>query len=156
MKKAESPARAKDEIIGQRTAIQRVTDLDLAIALMSAGVPLRTDPPFTAHKLTNGHTAWVFNFHLKTADGKDKTEDLIEAYRNSDKFIAENPGHVFTGAICALKNRAKMMEIMKRVKPWVAYSPPGGGPAVLCLEGSQRQARYIKKGWKRCDPFEKR
>lgn len=141
-------------VIRDNTVIYRVTNFDLAVCLYSVGVPLRQDPPFTAARLKNGHIAWVFNFYDRTADGKKKTAELAKAYVESDKYIAENPVDLFTGALCAMINRAKFLERMDKVKPWVSFRSPSGQSTIQCIEGSQRHENYIKKRWVRCDPFE--
>lgn len=140
--------------IADGTAIHRVTDLYLAVCLISVGVPLRKDPPFTATRLTNGQLKWVFNFEGKTSDGKKTTAELVKAFIESDKYIAENPVDLYTGALCFAKNLSRILEFMPRVKPWIAFRSPSGQSTIMCLEGSKRHANYIKKEWKRCDPFE--
>lgn len=149
LEKAKSPG-----AISNNTAIVRVTDLDLAVALFSVGVPLRQDPPYTAARLKNGEIRWVFNFFTTTSDKKKKTMDLVRAYAESDKYIAEHPVDIFTGAMCALRNRAIFVERLAKVRPWVAFRSPTGQSTVQCIEGSKRHENYIKKGWVRCDPFE--
>jgi hypothetical protein len=140
--------------ISDNTSVVRVTNLDLAVALFSVGVPLREDPPFTAARLKSGEIRWVFNFFPTTSDGKKKTMDLVKAYKESDKYIADNPVDIFTGALCALRNRAIFIERLGRVKPWVSFRSPSGQSTVQCIEGSKRHENYIRKGWVRCDPFE--
>jgi hypothetical protein len=140
--------------ISSNTSIVRVTDFDLAVALFSVGVPLREDPPYTAARLKNGEVRWVFNFFSHTSDKKKKTMDLVSGYAQSDKYIAENPVDIFTGAMCALRNRSIFVERLAKVKPWVAFRSPTGQSTVQCIEGSKRHENYLKKGWVRCDPFE--
>jgi hypothetical protein len=140
--------------ISNHTSVVRVTDLDLAVALFSVGVPLREDPPYTAARLKNGEIRWVFNFLPHTSDKKKKTMDLVNGYAQSDKYIAENPVDIFTGAMCALRNRSIFVERLAKVKPWVAFRSPTGQSTVQCIEGSKRHENYLKKGWVRCDPFE--
>jgi hypothetical protein len=141
--------------IEDQTVIHQVTDVDLALCLLAVGVPLRKDPPFTATRLANGKVSWVFNFLSKTRDGKTPIGELIKAYTEADKYIAENPNDLFTGALCVVKNRAAISAIASRVKPWLAYRSPAGKSEMLCIEGSKRQMNLERKGWKRCDPFEK-
>jgi hypothetical protein len=80
--------------------------------------------------------------------------ELVRAYEESDKYIAEHPVDIFTGALCALRNRAIFIERLGRVKPWISFRSPSGQSTVQCIEGSKRHENYIKKGWVRCDPFE--
>lgn len=136
------------------TIVHRVTNFDLAICLFSAGVPLRKDPPYTHCRLANGQDKWVFNFEGKTSDGKDETTALIKAFSEDMKFIEANPTHVFTGAMCALKNRDKFLAHMHRSKPWIAFRPPNGSASLLVIEGSKRHENCVRKGMIRCDPFE--
>lgn len=136
-----------------RVNVIQVTDLNLAIFLMSVGVNLRKDPPYKISRLKNGHLRWMFHFETMTRDGKDKTMDLVKKYIDSDKYIYDNPNTLETGAICALKNMAKLLSyVQENVKPWVAFRPPGGNAVSYCIEGSNRHRRYVKNGWIRCDP----
>jgi hypothetical protein len=149
LEKAKSPG-----AISNNTAIVRVTDLDLAVALFSVGVPLRQDPPYTAARLKSGEIRWVFNFFPTTSDKKKKTMDLVRAYAESDKYIAEHPVDIFTGAMCALRNKSMFIERLAKVRPWISFRSPTGQSTIQCIEGSKRHENYIKKGWVRCDPFE--
>jgi NADH dehydrogenase/NADH:ubiquinone oxidoreductase subunit G len=142
--------------IKNRTLIHKVTDLDLASALLAVGVPLRKDPPYTAARMLNGHIAWVFNFEARTSDGKHETAKLIEAYVKDAEYIVANPEGLYTGAICALKNRSRLLEHMRKVKPWVGFQSPKGQSVILCIEGSKKHANYVARGWKRCNPVEDR
>lgn len=146
---------SRENAIKPHTMIHRVVDIDLAAALIAVGVRLRKDPPYTASRMLSGRIAWVFNFEPKTADNLHDTGKLIEAYSKDAEYIAANPGDLFTGAMCALKNRARLLEHMTKVKPWVGFRSPSGQSVLLCIEGSKRHAMYISKGWVRCDPFEK-
>lgn len=143
-----------DAPIDNDTFVHQVTDLDLAVFLYSVGVPVRKDPPFTAARLKNGQIKWVFNFHTATRDGLKSTSELIRDWKGSDKYIADHPNDLLTGAMCALKNRISFLEKMAVVKPWVSFRSPKGRATVMCIEGSRRHANYIAKGWVQCDPFE--
>lgn len=144
------------DTITEDTAIHRVTNLDLAAFLGSVGVPLRKDPPYTVTRLVSGELRYVFNFGPRTADRKMKTSELIRIFIQSDKYIAEHPNDLLTGALCALRSRAKMNDyVFVKTKPWIAFRSPTNKKAIVhCIEGTKDHAMYARRGWKQCDTFE--
>lgn len=136
--------------------IVRITDFDLAVALISAGISLRTDPPYTHSKLKNGQHRWVWNFQNRSSDGKVLTTELVEGYKQGLKFIhdSKNEDTAFVGALCALQNRAFLLEHMRNSKPWIGFRSPGSSAVMLVIEGSKRSQNARAKGMVRCDPFE--
>lgn len=134
--------------------IVRVTDADLAKCLNAVGVELDEGTPYTHLELCNGEERWVFNFEDTTSDLEDSTEALISAYADRENFIAENPGHPFTFAMCALINHYKWEEFMGESKPWVTYRSRGRKPKEFTvIKGSEKEKNLIAKGLRRADPF---
>lgn len=131
--------------VQQGTAVIHVRNLDLAVCLLSVGVLLRKDPPYTHLKLRNGEHQWVFNFNPTDSDGQFKTMDLVKSFSEDMKFISEKPNHPLTFAMCAVKNRASFKEHMAKDVPFVAFK--GRGPAILYVkEGSKKHKNCIAKG----------
>jgi len=142
--------------IAKDSLVIHVTNIDLAICLISVGIPLRDDPPFTHIRLLNGEERFIFNFHSASEDGTENTGKLIQAFREDAKFISENPTHPFTFAMCALKNRERFREVLSKSKPWVAFRNSRGGKAnLLVVEGSRKHQQCIRKGMVRTDPYRK-
>ena len=118
-------------------AVVHVRNLDLAVCLLSVGVSLRKDPPYTHVKLKSGDINWTFNFNPEDDDGQFKTMDLIAGFKEDMKFIEENKVHPFTFAMCALKNLASFKRHMSKDIPYVAFKAQG--TAVLYVkEGSKK------------------
>lgn len=142
--------------VGSGDFIVRVTDFDLAVCLISVGVSLRTDPPYTHSKLKNGQHRWVWNFNTMTSDGKAKTVDLIKQYNQGLRYIndAGKGDTALAGAIAALQNRTLLVSHMRKSKPWIGFRHPGGSAVMLVIEGSKKAANARQRGMVRCDPFE--
>jgi hypothetical protein len=127
------------------TAVIHIRNLDLAICLLSVGVALRKDPPYTHHKLKNGAHQWTFNFEPKDSDGQFLTMDLVEAFKQDMKFIEENPVHPMTFAMCALKNRELFKKHMSKSVPYVSFRAQGGA-TLFVKEGSRKHRNAVAKG----------
>jgi hypothetical protein len=127
------------------TAVVHVRNLDLAVCLLSVGVALREDPPYTHHKLKNGEHQWTFNFEPQDSDKQWKTMDFVAAFNEDMKFINANPLHPFTFAMCALKNKQQLRAWMSRSTPYVSFKAPGGA-TLFVLEGSKKHRNAVAKG----------
>lgn len=127
------------------TAVVHVRNLDLAVCLLSVGVPLRKDPPYTHLRLKNGEDQWTFNFDTTDSDGQFNTSDLIAAFKEDMKFIDENPVHPFTFAMCALKNLDSFKRHMLQSVPYVGFRAQGGA-TLFVKEGSKKYRNCKAKG----------
>ena len=134
------------------SVVYQVQNVDLACCLLSLGVPLREDPPYTHAEMADGRKILVWNFQNQNVEGDLATADLVKAFSQDMKFVDENPDHPFTFAMCALKNRQKLMDHIKDSTPWVAFKGRGRG-LLLVKKGSKKEARCIAKGMKRADPM---
>ena len=127
------------------TAVVHVRNLDLAICLLSVGVALRKDPPYTHLKLRNGEHQWTFNFEPQDVDKQWKTMDLVVAFSKDMEWIEKNPLHPFTFAMCALKNRDRLKTWMAKSTPFVAFKATGGA-TLYVMEGSKKHRNAVAKG----------
>ncbi len=129
-----------------------VANLDLAVCLLSVGIPLYTHKTHNHVRLKDGREKWVFNFQVSDKDGTLDTQELIKAFSEDMKWIEENPEHPFTFAMCAIKNMDWMKANMVRSVPIVAYKSAGGSAVLFVMEGSKKDKNCIKKGMIRCNP----
>lgn len=127
------------------SAVIHVRNLDLAACLLSVGVALRKDPPYTHLKLENGEHQWTFNFEPKDMDGKLNTMTMVAAFKEDLKFIEDNPLHPFTFAMCALKNRQQLKQWAVKSTPFVSFKASGGA-VLYVLEGSKKHRNAVAKG----------
>lgn len=130
----------------QGTEIIHVRNLDLAVCLVSVGVSLRKDPPYTHVRLKNGEDQWIFNFYPRSRDKVYNTLDLCAAFAQDMKWITENPQHPFTFAMVAVKNLDIFKGHMSRDVPYVAFSASGGRATLYVQEGSRKHQRCLAKG----------
>jgi len=130
----------------QGTEIVHVRNLELAVCLVSVGVPLRKDPPYTHVRLSNGEDKWTFNFHPRSSDKTYNTIDLCSAFSQDMKWIAQNPQHPFTFAMVAVKNLDIFKAHMVRHVPYVAFSASGGAATLYVRENSRKHERCVAKG----------
>ena len=137
--------------IGEGTVVHQIKNLDLAIALISIGVPMRKDPPYTAVRMTDDTIDWTFNFEAQDSDGQFTTAELVDAFRQDMKFIEENPVHPMTFVMCALKNRHSFLDHMARARPYVPFKYDGGA-TMYVVEGSKKHQNMIAHGYEQCDP----
>lgn len=151
VQEARRPVEIHSELT-QGTVIYQVQNLDLACCLLSVGIPLRTDPPYVHAEMKDGREILVWNFREQNPEGDMKTQDLIAAFSQDMKWIDEHPDHPFTFAMCALKNRAKLLEHIQSSTPWVAFKGRGRG-MLLVKKGSNKEARCVTKGMTRIDPM---
>lgn len=135
----------KDNQLVNGSAVIHVRNLDLAVCLLSIGVPLRSDPPYTHHKLANGEHQWTFNFEPNDVDGKITTMDMVAAFKQDAKWIEENPLHPMTFAMCALKNREIFKKHMSKSTPYVSFRAQGGA-TLFVMEDSRKHRNCIAKG----------
>jgi hypothetical protein len=138
--------------ITKGTMIFHVKNLDLAVCLISIGIPLRKDPPYTHIRLLDGTSDWTFHFESCDAQKQLKTSDMIKAFKADMEWIAKNPIHPMTFAMCSVKNRESFLSHMARDVPFVGYKSPGGTAVLYVKEGSQKQANCEAKGMKRVNP----
>jgi len=131
--------------VKQGTEIVLVKNLDLAVCLVSVGVRLRSDPPYSAVKTEAGVVSVTYNFHSRSACGTYLTMDLCKAFSEDMKWIAAHPSHPFTFAMVAVKNLESFKESLARAVPFVSFR--ASGAAVLYVkEGSEKHRRCVAKG----------
>ena len=71
---------------------------------------------------------------------------LIEAYKEREKFISENPEHPFTFAMCAVQNLHSFREHLTKDIPYVGFQAKGGKAILYVKEGSKKHRRQVEKG----------
>lgn len=131
-----------DAPITATTSIVHVKDSKLAAALITVGVPLRKDPPYTHVLLKNGHEEFTYNFHLSTPDGEFLTRDLVKAWSEDVAFLASNPRHPFAYAMLAVKNYAQILAHQHIDRPFVAFNATdeeSGEPCTLLVQKDTRK-----------------
>lgn len=127
------------------TTIIQVRNLDLAVALLSVGVPLREDPPYTHVKFKDGTVRWTFHFEPTDVDGVYKTSDLINAFNEDMKWIEANPRHPFTFCMVAVKNLEAFKSHMLHDVPYLAFKAQGGRAVMYVKEGSKKHKNCVVK-----------
>ena len=136
--------------IGERSLVIQVSDRNLALFLVSVGVPLKTKPPFKHIELTSGEERWIFNFADRAIDGT-KTKVLVEAYQNPEKHLGKDTA--VSGALAILRNNEKFCDIEERSKPWRGYYHKKKPQITYwAKKDSQREQRLIERGYKRINP----
>ena len=140
-----SPKEEEEESISGARVIP-VKNLELAVCLVSVGVPLRKDPPYTHFKLANGQEEWTFMFEESTSDGVFATVDLIKAFSEDMKWVEEHPEHPFTFAMAAVKNLNTFKAHISRSVPYVAFQAQQGKATLYVKEGGRKYERCLQKG----------
>lgn len=130
----------------------RVANLELAVCLLSVGVPLYKHKSHNHVRLKDGKEKWLFNFQECSEDGSMNTQELIKAFSEDMKWIHQNPEHPFTFAMCAVKNMDWLKANMVRSVPIVSYKSPSGSAVLFIKEGGKKEKNCIKKGMVRCNP----
>jgi hypothetical protein len=138
--------------IAKGTVIYHVKNLDLAVCLLSIGIPMRKDPPYTHVRLTDGTSDWTFHFGHQDGQGQLKTGDMIKAFAMDMEWIHKNPMHPMTFAMCAVKNLDSFKAHMARDVPYVGFKSPGGIAVLYVKEGSQKHKNCVSKGMVRVNP----
>jgi hypothetical protein len=113
----------------------------LAAALTAVGIPL-ADRPFVrvVGDGVNGERV-VWFFEPQSPDGSYQTKELIEAW-NNDAWHLANPEHPFAYIKCALLNRERLVDKVKRDVP-LACIQRRGKVALLSLDASPRTEEMI-------------
>jgi hypothetical protein len=142
------PQEPKNKVVSG-TIIIHVRNTQLAACLISIGVALRNDPPYTVKELPNGERVTTWNFEPKSRDGIHLTQELIKAWVHEPKWSEEHPTHPFTFALHALKNYRQMVEHIHSQKPWVAYLSETGVHTIWVIKGSEREQTCIDLGLER-------
>lgn len=149
MEEADSslPSAAKSTSGGVGTEIIMVTNLDLAVCLLSVGIPLQKKPPYTYFEGSDGGRRITFHFHSSDADGQFSTGALIKAYSQDAKFIAENPLHPFTFAMCAVKNLYAFKRHFLKAIPHVGLVRKKGQSPLFIEKGSKKHKQLLMHGY---------
>ena len=127
--------------------IWRVANTELAVCLLSVGIPLRTDLNSYVHtKLKDGTDQWIFLFGAEDRDGVLKTGDLIHGFTEDMKWIKEHPDNPFTYAMCAVKNLYAFKQHMRRDVPFVGFRSPAGKSVMWVKDGSRKYRNCVTKG----------
>jgi hypothetical protein len=92
--------------------INSTTDINLAVALLTMGVPPTEKDHFQKVKSVRGETC-VFHFQDKTQCGTYKTRDLMK-YWDDDDFEINNPDHPFTLLKVYDRNKNGLLDWIKK------------------------------------------
>jgi hypothetical protein len=113
----------------------------LAAALTAIGIPL-AEKPFVrvvGDGIHTERTVWFFD--PQSLDGRYQTKELISAWHDESWHHA-NPEHPFAYIKCALLNRERLVDKVKRDVP-VACIKRRGKIALLPLDASPRTEELI-------------
>ena len=113
----------------------------LAAALTAVGIPLAARPfvRVVGDGVSGERVVWFFEPH--SPDGNYQTKELIEAWNNDAWHIA-NPEHPFAYIKCALLNRERLVDKVKRDVP-LACVQRRNKFALLSLDASPRTEEII-------------
>lgn len=131
--------------VTQGSRIIHVRNLDLAVCLLSVGIPLRKDPPYTYYKNKDGFKQITFNFEDSDPDKQLNTLTLVQAFSEDMKWTEENPVHPFTFAMWAVKNLYSFKDHFKKDTPYVCFKA-GGDTRMWVKEGSKKHKMCKLKG----------
>jgi hypothetical protein len=154
----QSPSVATKPLVGRESKIERgsyihhVRNLELAACLVSVGIKLRKDPPYTHVKLTDGTDQWTFHFEERDTEGHLKTAEMIKAFSQDMEWIEKHPVHPMTFAMCAIKNLASFKEHMLRSVGFVGFKAPNGEATLYVKDGSRKHKNCIAKGMIQVNP----
>ena len=107
----------------------------LAAALCAVGIPLSVKP-FIKVAGDGGGERTVWFFEPQSEDGKHQTKKLIEAW-SDDAWHLKNPEHPFAYIKCALLNRERLVDKVKRDVP-LACIRRNGKIAFIPMNASPR------------------
>ena len=148
-----------DEIV-KGTAICHVRNTLLTAGLIAMGVPLRNDPAMEHVKMANGKEVFTYNFFPSTVDGRYSTSDLIQKWKRSVEFIADeerrelaDPSyqiHPWARVITGLQNYRDLLEGQAINVPFIpfGYMSQQGPVQLMYREGTAKHKHAIKKGLK--------
>lgn len=113
----------------------------LAAALTAVGIPLAARPfvRVVGDGVSGERVVWFFE--PQSPDGTYQTKELIEAW-NNDSWHLANPEHPFAYIKCALLNRERLVDKVKRDVP-LACVQRRGKYALLSLDASPRTEEFI-------------
>lgn len=113
----------------------------LAAALTAVGIPLAARPfvRVVGDGVSGERVVWFFE--PQSPDGTYQTKELIEAW-NYDAWHLANPEHPFAYIKCALLNRERLVDKVKRDVP-LACIQRRGKVALLSLDASPRTEEMI-------------
>lgn len=113
----------------------------LAAALTAVGIPLAARPfvRVVGDGVNGERVVWFFE--PQSPDGTYQTKELIEAW-NNDAWHLANPEHPFAYIKCALLNRERLVDKVKRDVP-LACIQRRGKVALLSLDASPRTEEMI-------------
>lgn len=113
----------------------------LAAALTAVGIPLAARPfvRVVGDGINGERVVWFFE--PQSPDGTYQTKELIEAW-NNDAWHLANPEHPFAYIKCALLNRERLVDKVKRDVP-LACIQRRGKVALLSLDASPRTEEMI-------------
>jgi len=140
-----------DTELGKGVAIVQVRDKRLAACLIAVGIRLRKDPPYVQVRLANGEYNTTFNFLPADDAGVLKTLDMIKAWGQDLSFIAANPMHPFTFAMCAIRNYQDVLDHLRNDTPYVAFRTKVDGKraTILVKENSRKHKAATDRGLRR-------
>jgi hypothetical protein len=117
------------------------SNTDLASALTAVGIPL-AEKPFVrvvGDGIHGERVVWFFE--PQSADGKFQTRELIDAW-NDDEWHLAHPEHPFAYIKCALLNRHRLVDKVKRDVP-LGCVRRRGKIALIPLDASPRTEELI-------------
>jgi len=136
-----------EQLISKGEVIHHVRNADLAVALVSVGIPLwKTRPYFDV--VIRGNRVITWNFPSCSPDKELETLTLIRAWKDDVAFIKAHPNHPFSYALMTLKNLRRFQEHHEKDTPFNAYRLPGVPLNYFAKPGSKREALLLSKGYK--------
>jgi len=117
------------------------SNTDLAAALTAVGIPLAAKPfvRVVGDDIRGERTVWFFE--PQSEDGLFQTKALIEAW-SKDAWHLANPDHPFAYIKCALLNRHRLVDKVKRDVP-LGCVKRRGKIALIPLDASPRTEALI-------------
>ena len=112
------------------------SNTSLAAALTAVGIPLAKKPFVRVVGDNTRGERLVWFFEPQSADGQYQTAELIAAW-NDDGWHQANPEHPFAYIKCALRNRERLVDKVKRDVP-LACVRQRGKIAFIPLNASPR------------------
>ena len=135
--------------IRQGSLVVYVRNTQLAACLVSIGVKLRKDPPYTKKEMAGGDTVTTWNFEAKSSCGGINTLDMLKAWKDDVAFGEKYPTHPFTFAMHAVKNYRQMVEHVHHQSPWVAYMSETGVHTIWVIKDSSKDKECVSLGLSR-------
>lgn len=116
-------------------------DIGLASALLALGIPPVEDQPYFKTKNAKGNDQFIFQFQLASTCGNYKTQEMINAWYDTDFHIKE-PEHPFAYIKCAFGNREGLLDLINK-DPGMVVVKQHGKIAIVSKEARESVKDFI-------------